>query len=154
MKITDVKSTIVAVPLTKVTTTSVFTFGDSPLVSVLVEVSTDAGIAGIGESPVLSGAEICKSMIDAAKPLLVGQDPFQIDKLRKKIYARFEDGHLPVPEKPGLGVELDHAKVEKYSRLYDHEVRGKEFSTPWQSPRKILGLKDDVQDWLPMSAQY
>ena len=406
MKITAVKSTIVAVPLTKVTATSIFTFGEAPLVAVLVEVSTDAGITGLGESPVLSGAEICKSMIDAAAPLLIGEDPFNVDLLRKKFYARFnlihfhvhaanwafsgidsalwdivgkacgqplfrlwgggyrrkvkfwgwipyatvpiiqteskrcveqgfdclylkvgldrrhdvesvkairdavgydvdlridanqawtpsgaihmikkmekydlefveqpvlmynldalarvrdavstpilshesswtfretlnvlkqdaadavqldprfdegvwgfrvaagmaeaagigavahsfgelgiatafalhaiasspafvyanqtaysfladdvlrggmmkfDNGHLSVPEKPGLGVELDPEKVEKFSKLYDQEVRGREFETPWQSPKKLLGLKEDVGDWIPMSAQY
>jgi len=406
LRITDLKATVVAVPLTKVTATSIFTFGEAPLVSVLVEISTDEGITGIGESPVISGAEICKSMIDAAKPLLIGEDPFHIDKLRKKLYARFnlihfhlhaanwalsgidsalwdivgkacrqplyrlwgggyrnrvkfwgwvpyatlpiikdesrrcveegfdclylkvgldrkrdvesvkairdavgydvdlrvdanqawtpsgairmikkmekydlefveqpvlmynldalvrvrdavstpilshesswtfhetlnvlkrdaadavqldprfdegvwgfrvaagmaeaagigavahsfgelgvatafvihaiasspafvyanqtaysfladdviqggmmkfKEGHLSVPEKPGLGVELDSGKVEKYSKVYDEQIRGKEFQTPWQSPRKLLGLEDYVDHWVPMSAQY
>jgi glucarate dehydratase len=30
----------------------------------------------------------------------------------------FEDGALAVPDKPGLGVELDHARVEQYAELY------------------------------------
>jgi len=406
LKITDVKATIVAVPLSKITTTSIVILGQSPLLSVLVEVTTDEGITGIGESPVVNSAEICKSMIDATKPLLIGEDPFHVEKLRKKLYARFnlvhlhlhaanwafsgidmalwdivgktcrqplhrlwgggyrdkvnfwgwvphstidiiqeesrkyveegfdclylkvgvdrkndiasvgairdavgdevdlridanqawtpsgairiikkmekydlemveqpvlmynldalarvrnavstpilshesswtmydtlnvlkhdaadavqldprfdggvwgfrvaagmaeaagigavahsfaelgvatalmiqaiasspsfiyanqtaytflsddvikggmmkfEDGHLPVPKGPGLGVELDSAKVEKYAKLYDQEIRGKEFQTPWQSPRRFLGLEDDGADWVPMPAQF
>lgn len=406
MRITGLKSTILAVPLSKVTATSVGILGESPMLSVLVEISTDEGITGIGESPVIGGAEICKSIIDAATPLLIGEDPFQVDKLRMKFYARFnlihfhlhaanwafsgidsalwdivgktcrqplyrlwgggyrnkvkfwgwvphatlriiqdearryveqgfdclylkvgldrkqdvesvkairdavgydvdvridanqawtpsgairiirkmekydlefveqpvimynldalarvreavstpilsnesswtfhetlnvlkrdaadaveldprfdagiwgfrvaagmaeaagiaavahsfgelgvatafmihaiasspsfvyanqtaysfladdvleggmmkfKEGHLPVPEKPGLGVELDVLKVEKYSKLYNQEIRGKEFETPWQSPRNLLGLQEDTRDWIPMPAQY
>ena len=406
MKITDLKTTVVAMPLSKVTPTSIVIFGESPLLSVLVEVTTDAGITGIGESPVVNGAEICRSMIDSVKPLLIGEDPFQVERLRKKLYARFnlvhfhlhaanwafsgidtalwdiigkscgqplhrlwgggyrdkvnfwgwvphgtfsiiqeesrryvqegfnclylkvgidrkhdiesvkairdavgydvdlridanqawtqsgairmikkmekydlemveqpvlmynldalarvrnavstpilshesswtfhdtlnvlkhdaadvvqldprfddgvwgfrvaagmaeaagigavahsfgelgvatalmiqaiasspsfiyanqtaypflsddvikggmmkfENGHLPVPMGPGLGVEFDPVKVKKYSRLYEQEIRGREFQTPWQSPRKFLGLKDATTDWIPMPAQY
>jgi len=85
---------VVAVPLSKVTPTSVVIFGESPLLSVLVEITTDAGITGIGESPVINGAEICKLMIDSAKPLLIGEDPFQVERLRKKLYARFNLIHF------------------------------------------------------------
>lgn len=83
-----------AVPFSKVAPTSIVVFGDSPLLSVLVEISTDAGITGIGESPVIAGAEICKSIIDAATPLLIGEDPFHVDRLRMKFYARFNLIHF------------------------------------------------------------
>ena len=33
----------------------------------------------------------------------------------------FEDGHLAVPERPGLGVELDTDMVERYARRYESE---------------------------------
>jgi L-alanine-DL-glutamate epimerase-like enolase superfamily enzyme len=79
---------------------------------------------------------------------------FLADDVIKDGMMKFEKGHLNVPEKLGLGVELDSAKVEKYSKVYDQQIRGKEFQTPWQSPRKFLGLKDGVDDWVPMSAQY
>ena len=393
-------------PLSKQTATSVGIFGATPLLSVLVEISTDTGIKGIGESPVISGAEICKSVIDAAEPLLMGEDPFNVDRIRMKFYTRFnlihfhlhaanwafsgidsalwdivgkscgqplyrlwgggyrnkvkfwawiphltlpiiqdearrcveqgfdclyikvgldrkhdvesvkaireavgydvdlridanqawtpsgaihmikrmekyelefveqpvlmynldalarvrdavstpilshestwtyhetlnvlkrdaadavqldprfdggvwgfrvaagmaeaagiaavahsfgelgvatafmihaiasspaficanqtaytfladdvlaggmmkfEKGHLPVPTKPGLGIELDPGKVDKYSRLYTQEIKGKEFQTPWQSPKKLFGLESNAEDWVPMSAQY
>lgn len=94
MRITSLKSTILAVPLSKVTATSVGIFGESPLLSVLIEISTDEGITGIGESPVIGGAEICKSIVDAAGPLLIGEDPFQVDKLRMKYYARLNLIHF------------------------------------------------------------
>ena len=67
---------------------------------------------------------------------------------------KFEKGHLPVPTKPGLGIELDPGKVDKYSRLYNQEIKGKEFQTPWQSPKKLFGLESNAEDWVPMSAHY
>jgi L-alanine-DL-glutamate epimerase-like enolase superfamily enzyme len=79
---------------------------------------------------------------------------FLADDVLRGGMMKFEDGHLSVPDKPGLGVELDPQKVEKYSKIYDQEIRGKEFQTPWQSPRKTLGLKGHADDWVPMSAQY
>lgn len=81
-------------PLNKQTASSVGIFGATPLLSVLVEISTDTGIRGIGESPVIGGAEICKSVIDAAAPLLIGDDPFNVDKIRMKFYARFNLIHF------------------------------------------------------------
>ncbi|MDP6114005.1 MAG: mandelate racemase/muconate lactonizing enzyme family protein [Planctomycetota bacterium] len=32
---------------------------------------------------------------------------------------KFEDGHIAVPDRPGLGIELDEDQVERYSRLYE-----------------------------------
>jgi hypothetical protein len=33
----------------------------------------------------------------------------------------YRDGTLTVPERPGLGVELDAERVERYSELYERE---------------------------------
>jgi hypothetical protein len=33
----------------------------------------------------------------------------------------YRDGALTVPERPGLGVELDAERVERYSELYKRE---------------------------------
>lgn len=88
MKIVDLKSTIVAVPLTHAHPSSLDVIGRVPCVSVIVEVITDEGLVGIGESPVLTGAEICKLMIDSVKPQLVGEDPFMVERIRRRLYAR------------------------------------------------------------------
>jgi L-alanine-DL-glutamate epimerase-like enolase superfamily enzyme len=80
--------------MTRVHPTSIVAVGQSPLLAVIVEASTDAGITGVGESPVVAGAEICKLMIDSAKPQLVGEDPFRIERIRKKLYARFNLIHF------------------------------------------------------------
>ena len=39
----------------------------------------------------------------------------------------YTDGCLRLPEEPGIGVEIDMEKVNKYSAYYDKNVKGKEF---------------------------
>jgi len=94
MKISRVKSTIVAIPLTKIQPSSIVVFGKEPLAAVIVEIETDNGLVGVGESPVLAAAETCKAMIDSAGRQLVGEDPFNVDRIRRKLYARFNLIHF------------------------------------------------------------
>lgn len=44
------------------------------------------------------------------------------------------DGKLPLPTKPGLGVELDHDKVGKYHEVYIKEVKEAGFENASESP--------------------
>jgi len=44
----------------------------------------------------------------------------------------YENGHFRVPQGPGLGVELDYDKVEKYHRLYLERGATNEFYDPWR----------------------
>lgn len=67
---------------------------------------------------------------------------------------RFEEGHLAVPQKPGIGVELDPEKVKKYAELYKRKVRGRESTDSWGSPRKLLGLPEQREEWLPIAARW
>ena len=94
MKVSDLKSTILAVPLTRTHPSSVDLIGRAPVVTVMVELHTDAGIIGIGESPVVTGAEACKLIIDSVKPLLLGEDPFKVEMIRRKLYSRFYLTHF------------------------------------------------------------
>jgi L-alanine-DL-glutamate epimerase-like enolase superfamily enzyme len=66
----------------------------------------------------------------------------------------FERGHLTVPKGPGLGIELDREKVMKYSRLYHEKVEGREFAGRWASPRRLLGLPGEEEDWVPRPARF
>jgi len=45
---------------------------------------------------------------------------------------RYEQGHFRVPQGPGLGVELDREKVEKYHRYYLEHGATNEFYDPWR----------------------
>jgi len=74
MKITDIKATVIRAR------------GDS----VLVRVYTDEGICGLGEcAPLRLGSEALKSFILGMKPLLVGQDPRDVDRLYELMRRRY-----------------------------------------------------------------
>jgi L-alanine-DL-glutamate epimerase-like enolase superfamily enzyme len=84
MKITDLKTTILSVPFAKPT---FWPFGrwDGSTV-VVIEIETDEGITGLGESICLqSPAEAVELLIQGTKPLLIGQDPFDTEPIGKRI---------------------------------------------------------------------
>ena len=57
------------------------------LTIVIVEISTDEGIVGLGESNVAdANAEITKAIVDSTRELLIGEDPFDVEKLTNKMY--------------------------------------------------------------------
>ena len=49
-----------------------------------------------------------------------------------------EDGCLEVPDGPGIGVRLDPDRLERYARFYEENVKGKEFSQPWMTPKYMM----------------
>jgi len=81
LKITDVKVTLMSCELKDkawVTATQLIWKSDA----VLVEVFTDKGIVGIGESSPYGGPEFLKKSIEElAKPALLGQNPFDVEHL-------------------------------------------------------------------------
>jgi len=44
----------------------------------------------------------------------------------------FEDGHLRVPTAPGLGVEIDRDKLDRYHRYYEEHTEVNEFYDPYR----------------------
>jgi L-alanine-DL-glutamate epimerase-like enolase superfamily enzyme len=84
MKITDMKSTILSVPFAKPTR---WPYGQwRGMTVVVIEIETDAGHIGLGESICIQGsAEAVKLFIDGTKQLLVGQDPFDTERIGKRI---------------------------------------------------------------------
>lgn len=50
----------------------------------------------------------------------------QVDDILTEPF-KYHDGHFAVPEGPGLGVELDWDKVEKYNRWYEKHGEANEF---------------------------
>ena len=81
LKITDVRVTIMSHELKErswLTGTMVIWKSDA----VLVEIFTDKGIIGIGESSPYAGPEFLKKTIEEQfKPLLLGQNPFDVEHL-------------------------------------------------------------------------
>jgi L-alanine-DL-glutamate epimerase-like enolase superfamily enzyme len=94
MKITELRSTVVAVPTQKPPASEV-SVGDYRL-AVLVEVLTDDGLVGLGEAPNPVGVEATRTIIDSAEPLLLGEDPTDVEKLKKKLYAQYNLTHLHI----------------------------------------------------------
>jgi len=93
MKITGLQSTVVAVP-TKPAESEVGT--DRYRLAVLVEVFTDQGLVGLGEAPNPVGVEASKVIIDSAGPVIVGEDPANVEMLKKKLYGIFNLTHLHI----------------------------------------------------------
>ncbi|MEN3282056.1 MAG: L-Ala-D/L-Glu epimerase [Solirubrobacteraceae bacterium] len=98
MKISDLRTTIVAVPQSRQYRSSWRSSyqGSTPHVAVLVELETDDGITGLGEAPVVwaANAEATVALIDAVRPLLIGADPLNNDTLRRRLYAETGIAHL------------------------------------------------------------
>jgi glucarate dehydratase len=94
MKIEGLKATVVAVPIRRASTST--WYGADRRVAVLVEVFTDQGIVGLGEMMTPLGAEPSRAIIESAEPLLVGEDPTNVEPLKKKLYAAFNLTHLHI----------------------------------------------------------
>jgi L-alanine-DL-glutamate epimerase-like enolase superfamily enzyme len=94
MKITELRSTIVALPTPRKAAPELGV-GHYRL-AVLVEVLTDGGLIGLGEAPNPVGVEATKVIIDSAEPLLIGEDPANVEVLKKKLYAHYNLTHLHI----------------------------------------------------------
>jgi L-alanine-DL-glutamate epimerase-like enolase superfamily enzyme len=94
MKITGLRSTIVALPTPRKAAPEVGV-GHYRL-AVLVELLTDEGLIGLGEAPNPVGVEVTKTIIDSAEPLLIGEDPTNVEVLKKKLYAHYNLTHLHI----------------------------------------------------------
>src|SRR5579863_9505116 len=86
MKITELKTTVVSIPFCKKYS---WRLGESiGLTSVLAEIFTDTGHVGIGESPCFfPPAEGIKGAMDACTPFLLGEDPFDHERIYKRLLA-------------------------------------------------------------------
>lgn len=86
MRISGLKTTIVSVPFSKATK---WPYGQwDGITAVLVELETDSGICGIGESICLQEpASSVEQYLQGCAPLIIGEDPFQSERLEKKIFS-------------------------------------------------------------------
>jgi muconate cycloisomerase len=84
MNITDLKTTILSVPFSKPT---LWPYGRwEGMTVVVIELETDAGITGLGESACIqSSAEAVDTLLKSTKPLLIGQDPFDTELIAKRL---------------------------------------------------------------------
>lgn len=84
VKIKDLKSTIVSIPFAKPT---FWPYGRwDGMTVVVIEIETDQGIIGLGESICIqNSAEAIKLFVDSTKPCLLNQDPFDTERIGKRI---------------------------------------------------------------------
>ena len=96
MRITDIRATPVAVPSYHAGDAIKKGDNSNPLISVIVEVITDDGYVGVGESPAMLGAALTAEIIESSKPILMGKDPSQINMLLKSLYVRYNLARLHI----------------------------------------------------------
>jgi L-alanine-DL-glutamate epimerase-like enolase superfamily enzyme len=77
MKITDLKTTLVSVP--HLEPEFISTGIRKGVTQVLIEVFTDEGVTGLGESISRPNARVIEAAVQSMKPLLVGADPHNIE---------------------------------------------------------------------------
>ncbi len=94
MKITDIIVTPVAVPLKPSPTASKMRKGPRVVLEGLVEITTDEGLTGIGETPCFLGNDLATEIVRSAKPALIGKDPRNVNKLLKELYVHYNLVHL------------------------------------------------------------
>ncbi|HUV35120.1 MAG TPA: hypothetical protein VMW22_09295, partial [Candidatus Desulfaltia sp.] len=90
MKITDIKTIALKIPLKEGTPVSAYP--NRRRVHILVEVSTDEGITGYGESIPYTHGSVGGYIEQQLKPLLVGENPMHVERLWDKAY-RVSLGH-------------------------------------------------------------
>jgi L-alanine-DL-glutamate epimerase-like enolase superfamily enzyme len=89
MIITDVRATIIHVPFTH---PYIWTFGSMQgATSLIIQISTDENIVGIGEGtcpfyPNIS-PDISKLIVDSSRHLILNENPFDIEKIMRKLYG-------------------------------------------------------------------
>lgn len=82
MKITDVRWTPAFIPIEAPLR---YAFGSHPGFSrIIIEVHTDEGIVGLGEC---YGGASREGQLAEMKPMLIGEDPFQLERIRWKLAA-------------------------------------------------------------------
>lgn len=100
MKIVDVKTWVVNVPLTTTFTSSL---GDKQgTTRTVVRLRTDDGAEGWGET--MNGRPVA-ALIDKLAPMVIGQSPFEMEALRKKFkWVPFYYGYLGYAAMAGIDV--------------------------------------------------
>lgn len=98
MRIVDVRTTTVAVRQKRSYKSSWRRSyqGTGAQQAVLVELVTDEGLVGIGESPVVFAgrADVTVSLLTGVRELVIGADPLEHEILRRQIYAETGMAHL------------------------------------------------------------
>jgi len=109
MKITTLETYMLSVPLPQPVRTSTSTI--SRVSELIVRLTTDAGLVGIGEAhgPFLSqagpeGMRAVGQILERVTPLVVGQDPFGVERIWQDLFALTDTSVRGSPRSPGSAV--------------------------------------------------
>lgn len=132
MKITDIKTYSMMIPLKE--TDPVSAYPNRRRIHIIIEVSTDEGINGYGEAIAYTYGSISGYIEHQLKPILLGEDPTQVEKLWNKVY-HISFGH-------GINGISIHALSSIEIALWD--IIGKKHNVPVY---KMLGglCKDKIK---------
>ena len=83
MRITGLRAIPVAVPFHE---DELWAFGGRRgLISILIDMTTDDGLSGLGEAAAYPSADIVLAVLRSVEPLVIGEDPFAIERIMKRI---------------------------------------------------------------------
>lgn len=132
--------------------------GRSAQCSVIVEVKTDEGLVGIGESPVVYAghAEVTCALIDGVRELIIGEDPLNHDLLRKRMYAETGMAHLGTQGLAWALSGVDMAIWDLIGHIFGqplHKIWGSAWraSSPFYAdipPGTPKTMGDEALDWV------
>jgi L-alanine-DL-glutamate epimerase-like enolase superfamily enzyme len=160
MKIRELRTTIVAVPQLREYRSSWRRkgHGTSAQCSVLVEVLTDDGITGIGESPVVfaGNPDVTVALLKGVESLILDRDPFEHDVLRHEIYAETGMAHLGTQGLSWALAGLDMAMWDIVGKVCGqplHRVWGSAWRTESNfyadiPPADPAQMADEAVDWV------
>lgn len=104
MKITGIRATPVAVPFRE---PERWAFGGRRgMASILLELDTDEGVTGLGEAPAYPSADIVSAVVRSLEPLVVGEDPFRVERILQRIDAIGTWHHVRATNTAIAGVEM------------------------------------------------
>jgi L-alanine-DL-glutamate epimerase-like enolase superfamily enzyme len=149
MEITNVDSTILCVPY-KEPEPWAWGVGHYGVNGIIVEMSTDQGVVGIGEgtSPHAS-VELGKMTIDATKKFLVGEDPFDIERIMRRIWsAGFTDHRVLSGVEMALWDIVGKACRKPLYKLLGGTVTKKVPFAPWLNRKKPEEMAKQAADFV------
>jgi L-alanine-DL-glutamate epimerase-like enolase superfamily enzyme len=104
MKISGIRATPVAVPFRA---DEEWAFGSRQgMISILLQVDTDEGLVGLGEAAAYPSADIVLAVLRSIEPLVLGEDPFAIERLMHRIHVVGTWHHVKSTSPAMAGVEM------------------------------------------------
>ncbi|WP_227777708.1 mandelate racemase/muconate lactonizing enzyme family protein [Haladaptatus pallidirubidus] len=155
MKITDIEAFAVNIPLVPFDEGGIgpYVTNHNSLTSmdrVLVRVDTDEGVSGWGEVRVFLTPEATVSIIeDGIRPLVTGQSPFELEKLRRQVFIEYANADL-------FFAPVEVACWDIVGKALDkplYELLGG-WTTPSQTDMKHRAHQDDYTDIHEVEVAY